>query len=445
MEKGLSVLVVDDMADVRLLVQFLLSSAIECEVTEACSGLEAWNLFQKKKYDLVVSDHNMPDGDGIELCRKIKQKDPRLPILFVASEGYQKFEDLKSQSNMHFVAKPFTERSFIEGLQTLLGEIPSEKKAHYIPIPLPFLVMIQTIHVPLFVRLSDDKYVKVTHEESTFGTEEHQRFIKKDLEFLYIEAKNLAQFLGEYQTEVLTTDSWNEVSFDEAQKVLKLNTEVMRKCHSLLNWQPEILKTAQEGTQKALLLLSKGGSLPQLLLKFQKIEKFGFADKCTLMNLIATQISHHLNISAIDKIKLNFAVMLHDTLLMDSTYDQKKKYVEAIRRKEHTQKKEILEVFDHPTLTAEFTRGLSVCPPGTDILIQQHHEWPDGSGFPKGLSCSQIDKLAAIIIVAEDFTLHFIERLGKVDLAEYSKLRRHIFKSPPFAVTLEALTGAKPA
>ncbi len=237
--------------------------------------------------------------------------------------------------------------------------------------------------------------------------------------------------------------TWNEISFDEAQKVLNLNTEVMRKCHALLNWQPDILKTAQEGTQKVLHLLSKNGNLSQLLLKFQKIEQFGFADKCTLMNLVSTQISHHLNTSAIDKVKLNFAVMLHDTLLADSTYDKKKKYVEMIKRKEGNEKKEVIEVFDHPNLTAEFTRGLAVCPPGTDLIIQQHHEWPDGSGFPRGLRGEKIDLLAAIMIVAEDFTLHFIDRLGKVNLAEYSKLRRQIFKTPPFAVTLEALTGAK--
>lgn len=73
-----TVLVVDDDEFHREAVAFDLKRN-GFRILEARSGKEAWQLFQKEKVDLVVSDIRMPDEDGIELLGRIRRRDPTIP------------------------------------------------------------------------------------------------------------------------------------------------------------------------------------------------------------------------------------------------------------------------------------------------------------------------------------------------------------------------------
>ncbi len=59
-------------------------------------------------------------------------------------------------------------------------------------------------------------------------------------------------------------------------------------------------------------------------------------------------------------------------------------------------------------------------PPDTDLIILQHHERPDGSGFPRGLTHTRIGTLASLFILAEDLVHHSARNGGRCDL--------HVFK-----------------
>jgi HD-GYP domain-containing protein (c-di-GMP phosphodiesterase class II) len=64
----------------------------------------------------------------------------------------------------------------------------------------------------------------------------------------------------------------------------------------------------------------------------------------------------------------------------------------------------------HPKDAASLIkRYFSQAPPDTDVLALQHHEQPDGSGFPMGLKADRISPLAALFIVANDFSYYFLK------------------------------------
>lgn len=438
----LNALVVDDMPDIRMLMSFMLSASIKCKVTEAASGEEAWTAIQNNKYDIVVTDNNMPNGSGIELYQKIRSTDKNTPIVICSGDDPEKFKDILDDRRLSYVAKPFTDSSFAYGLQSIMPAEYFNQKLEYLPISLELLASVRKIHVPLYIQLSDDKFVKVTHQESLFDDDEWTRFKNKGLDHLYIETVQLPLLLQEYQSQILTTAVWNETRFEDTQKLLNLNTEIMRKCHSMLGWNPDILSRAQEGTQKALHLVAKNAKFSQILLKFQKIEKYGFSDRCTLTNLVCTQIANKLQLSDLESIQLNFAVLLHDCLLVDHVYEQKHKHLELIAQNKILQK-ETRDVFEHPQKTAELAATLNTCPKGTDIIILQHHEKPDGSGFPNKLTAEQIHKLAAILIVAEDFVNYFIARNGIVEASEFINSRSSLYSHPKFKQALDCLFESK--
>ena len=78
-----SVLVVDDDGHIREVVRFALDKAGH-RVTEAADGRSAIEAFQAAPPELVVLDILMPELDGLEVCRRIRQTS-RVPILFLSS------------------------------------------------------------------------------------------------------------------------------------------------------------------------------------------------------------------------------------------------------------------------------------------------------------------------------------------------------------------------
>jgi len=83
-----NVLVVDDSNSIRDMVSFTLKSA-GFQTVEAKDGLEGLSKAQSVKFDLVISDVNMPNMDGIELCGELR-KLPNFkftPILMLTTES----------------------------------------------------------------------------------------------------------------------------------------------------------------------------------------------------------------------------------------------------------------------------------------------------------------------------------------------------------------------
>lgn len=78
------VLVVDDDRGSRLGLERLLRSASH-EVVTACDGIEALELLERERIDVIITDLRMPRLDGVELCRRIHEHDEDLPVVFVSA------------------------------------------------------------------------------------------------------------------------------------------------------------------------------------------------------------------------------------------------------------------------------------------------------------------------------------------------------------------------
>jgi len=80
MMKSLRVLCVDDHADTCALIATILS---DYEVISAHSKSEGLSRAKGDHFDLILLDYHLPDGNGPELCRQIREFNRNTPILFV--------------------------------------------------------------------------------------------------------------------------------------------------------------------------------------------------------------------------------------------------------------------------------------------------------------------------------------------------------------------------
>jgi len=113
------ILVVDDEANIRELFREELED-MGYEVTTVGDGSEALSLLDRTPFDLVTLDMRMPDMDGIETLRKMKEKNSSLPV--VICTAYEEYKhDFGSWCSDAYVVKSADASLLRETVKKILG------------------------------------------------------------------------------------------------------------------------------------------------------------------------------------------------------------------------------------------------------------------------------------------------------------------------------------
>ncbi len=111
----MNILVVDDSKAMRMIVVRTLRQAGfgGHSIEEAGNGVEALVKIRAAPPDIILSDWNMPEMNGIELLKTLKAEGSKIKFGFVTSEGTPDMRHLAAESGALFlVTKPFTPESF---------------------------------------------------------------------------------------------------------------------------------------------------------------------------------------------------------------------------------------------------------------------------------------------------------------------------------------------
>ena len=100
------VLCVDDDEDSRVMLVTLLRLAL-IEAKAVGTAAQALSSIQAERFDLYLLDSRLPDLDGFELCRRMRDFDPHTPILFFSGAAYEadKKRGIEAEANA-YVVKP---------------------------------------------------------------------------------------------------------------------------------------------------------------------------------------------------------------------------------------------------------------------------------------------------------------------------------------------------
>lgn len=121
------ILVADDDPGILQVVKMSLSSE-GYEVITAASGLDALRKAVREEPDAILLDITMPDLDGIELCAKLKSKEPtaKIPVGFLtAHEDIEHYGQALKHGGVVYLTKPFKRAKLISLVGILLSKHPS--------------------------------------------------------------------------------------------------------------------------------------------------------------------------------------------------------------------------------------------------------------------------------------------------------------------------------
>lgn len=105
-----NVLIVEDSSTMRSLIVSTVEILDDVDVTETSNGFEALKILPHKKFDLILTDINMPDINGLELVKFVKTNAEykKIPLIIISTEGSdrdrQRGIDLGANE---YVIKPF--------------------------------------------------------------------------------------------------------------------------------------------------------------------------------------------------------------------------------------------------------------------------------------------------------------------------------------------------
>ncbi len=116
-----SILCVDDHDDTSEMLKLLLAQE-DYEVATANTMEAALKLAAPKDFDLYVLDKRLPDGSGLELCRRLLIITPNVPCIFYSGDAYELHRQQAMEAGAEaYVAKPDIE-GLIDGVRKLLTE-----------------------------------------------------------------------------------------------------------------------------------------------------------------------------------------------------------------------------------------------------------------------------------------------------------------------------------
>ncbi len=118
-----SILTVDDSASIRMTTRIALSNA-GYTVTEAVDGTDGIAKLSAGQFDLIITDLNMPNMDGLTMIRELRKMPAHtgVPVIFLTTESDGEIKaEAKAAGATGWLTKPFDPENLVKIARKVLG------------------------------------------------------------------------------------------------------------------------------------------------------------------------------------------------------------------------------------------------------------------------------------------------------------------------------------
>ncbi|MCO4792815.1 MAG: HD domain-containing protein [Bacteriovoracaceae bacterium] len=366
-------------------------------------------LSEGELFDIIISESILSDGDSYKLYKFMDHKKLDIPVIIATAEDTSVFledESFMDSQNCRIIEKPITEpllRSSVEDyidfdLQTSFD--PDDVSERFCKVKTLYFLRFNKTQVPIYIRLNNTKYVRLFNDNYDFGPEEVQRYLSRGLDYLYISKKDFEEFkvsIGSTpflsQVDDGSTDLSDQAKWARTQAVL---SSLLMTC----GVSGRALKKSFANIDNVKTKLQTDPDLKTVSELVTSDENF-YSDHCLLTAIFAGLILEKLEWNS----DANLEKILLGSLLHDSTLD-----VEIANVMEAHDMDSISEIskqdqdkyFSHSKDASDLVNENDAIHNEVSTIILEHHEKPDGSGFPRGLTSKHIHPLSSVFIFAHD-------------------------------------------
>ena len=122
------ILIIDDEYNLRRTLARILQKT-GCQITAVESGYEALRILNQQRFDLVYLDIHLPEVDGLQILREMRQKEPKLPVILLTGYGsIQSAMEAIRLGATDYLLKPVDPGQLIRRTQEILQEQAVERR-----------------------------------------------------------------------------------------------------------------------------------------------------------------------------------------------------------------------------------------------------------------------------------------------------------------------------
>jgi HD-GYP domain-containing protein (c-di-GMP phosphodiesterase class II) len=403
----------------RGILKFVLETLLQTEVTELESEEKALSFLRNVThqpsmiiYDYTPNAYLLEDFVGF---LKEQSKSVRITVLVdeIREEGR---ELLKGIQQLKLMQKSSLPGELVEESQKTFADSPFLNTSAYCRIDIDFLTKLDGINKNLFIRLGSDKYIKIFNEDDNTDVLDIKKYKEKGIQYLFVNRDTALWITTQIQKQINVFLKANNFRFilrganDSPvkrfeQKILRIDDEV--------HVDAEFKQIIDKAIDNIRAIVEKDQKIEHTLavLKQHKAEYAFFTQKMNLTSVISCILAKQLDwISKSTIDKLVYASVLCDITLAVKPELLRIRSMSDFEKIKHTLSDDDQKIFlSHPKDAANLIkRYFSSAPPETDALVFQHHEQPDGNGFPLRVKAERISPLTALFIVANDFAYYFL-------------------------------------
>ena len=268
----------------------------------------------------------------------------------------------------------------------------------HIPIKLKVACEIASGKFDIYLKLSGTNFVKITNKFSDFTIQEADKLSSKGISEVYIKASESRDFLHEWENTLYLKMERKDGSFTSL--LLTDCFEQVEKISRAFGWSSEAVKASQKVIKEAIATLNHNERISVLLKTKLSERNSKYSHHVGLLSYLTCMMCAELG-QLESQEKLVMAALMHDLSVDEGIYPDIDEWNKQARNFSE-RSPEIVRYRLHPLHASQTAQTINVLPPDVDQIILQHHEAPDGSGYPRGLTANRIHYLAAVFIIAED-------------------------------------------
>ncbi len=287
----------------------------------------------------------------------------------------------------------------------LSGKIPlfQESETDYLGIRADLLPTMGPLEANVHMLILDGRYVPIFKKGDRITTADIRHFIEKVPEQIFYFRRDECKDLLQSQIKRLET-ALTEVPLDsqKVEKVISENFGIVRDVVGQIGFTPEAQRVAVNSVMLTIKLLGANPKLKSIMSDLKEKEGGYIPAHSIYLGKVACALAHKVGWqSQSTYFKLTLAAFLHDISLKEDrlarVFD-----LELFEKSGNGEPEEIREIRIHPARSAEYGRQFQEIPSEVEQIIAQHHERPDGSGFPRGLVVRYFTPLSALFVIAQD-------------------------------------------
>ena len=348
---------------------------------------------------LLICDYNMPDGNGGDVYQHLLDTKNPLPYVFCSSDHKFDHEIFnEGESVIGEITKPY----IYDGIQEIIKvytEINKKSETSdslvsvdgpYIVIGLELLLKISNLPCDIFIELKNKKILKILNKGETFLQQEFDKYKDRGIKCLIIEKTYAPLYIESICNEI------NDILLDKGKKsemrVMDAHSVIMETV-SEFGFSEPVIRATTRSVDFALDLFGKSKDFGGI-----KDHIFGHPGKYLTTHSIAVAF---ISVALLKETKWDSPETRQKLVLTSFLHDAS---ISAPDMSEATlaETQKMYNFKDHPKESKAILSKLKYFPPDLDRILLEHHERPDGTGFPHRINGTKIHPLSAVFIFAHD-------------------------------------------